>query len=84
MAEKFNVRLLDQTLFNYSKWVTGISFAVRIFSYFVGIVVLLFALPFQLLPFLIALSSILADLLQWRSDHIKSVAESLLPEIGIP
>lgn len=81
MANKFDVRLLDQSLFDFSKRVTAFSSTIRILSYFVGIVVLLLALPFQLLPFLIAFLSILADLIKWRSDHVKGVAKSLLRKL---
>ena len=81
MADKFDIRLLDQSLFDYSKRVTVFSLIIRILSYFVGIVVLLFALPFQPLPFLIAFLSILAELIQWHSDHVKRVAESLLRKL---
>lgn len=81
MAEKFNIRLLDQTLFDDAKRISSFSLTIRVISFAIGVGVLLFSISFQQLPFVIAIISIFAELLQWRSDHVKKIAESLLRKL---
>ena len=81
MADKFNVRVLDQTLLDYAKEVSSYSLIVRILAYVIGAFLLFFTPSFPWSPFLITLLSILAELLQWRSDNVKSTAESLLRKL---
>ncbi len=81
MAEKYDVRLLNQYLFDYSKRVASLSLFVRILAYLIGAVLVLSAISFSQLPFLVAIFAIMADLLQWQSDNVKGVAESLLRKL---
>lgn len=81
MAEKYDVRLLNQALFDFSKRVAGLSLFARLLAYFVGAVTVLFSIPFPQLPFLVAICAILADIFQWQSDNVKGVAESLLRKL---
>jgi len=81
MAEKFNIRLLDQTLFDDAKRISSFSLILRGLSFAIGVGVLLFSISFEKLPFVVAIISILAELLQWRSDHVKKIAESLLRKL---
>jgi hypothetical protein len=78
MAEQYNLRLLCEHLFDYSKRLAFIAFLFRILVFLVGAIFVLFALSFPALPFFIALLSLLAELLQWRSDTIKGTSESIL------
>ena len=78
MADKNSIHLLYQTLFDHSKHLLGYSIFTRILVYLLGIIVLVFIPTFQQLPFLVAIFAMIAELLQWRSEYIKSIAESLL------
>lgn len=81
MVEKYNVRFLDQSLFDYSKRTASLANIVRLLAYLLGVVIVLLSLSLPALPFAIAFLTILTELLQWRSDSIKSVAESLLRKL---
>ncbi len=81
MAEKYNIRLLNQTLFDYAKQMAGLANVVRFVAYLIGVTFVLFSITFSQMPFLIAFLAIATELLQWHSDSVKGVAESLLRKL---
>ena len=78
MADQYNLRLLCEHLFDYSKRLTFIAFCLRILVFLVGAIFVLFSLSFPALPFYIALLSLISELLQWRSEILKGTSEGVL------
>jgi uncharacterized membrane protein len=81
MAEKYNPRLLCQTLFDHSKQLAVIALLFKLGAFAFGALMVLLAATFELLPLVIAAILILAELFQWRSDHIRGVAETILRKL---
>lgn len=78
MADQYNLRLLCQNLFDHSKRLAFFALMLRMLSFATGSTFVLLALNFPQLPLVIALISLVAEIIQWRSDAVKNSSESLL------
>lgn len=81
MAEKYNPRLLCQILFDHSKRLAVIASLLKLGALAIGATLVLLAATFEMLPLIIAAISISSELFQWRSDHIKGIAEMILRKL---
>jgi len=78
MAEQYNLRLLCQNLFDYSKRLASFAFVLRMLSFIMGATFILLSINFPQLPLVIALFSLVAEIVQWRSEAVKGSSEGLL------
>lgn len=83
MVEQYNIRLLCQNLFEYSKRLAFFVLTLRILAFLIGATLILLSLNFAQLPFLIALLTLFAEMIQWRSEVIKNTGESLLRNLEL-
>jgi hypothetical protein len=78
MVEQYDLHLLSENLFDYAKRLAFYGLTLRLLTFLVGAVIVIVAIDFPPLPFVIALLSLLAEIFQWRSDVIKGLSEGIL------